>query len=69
MQVMLCRIEALQFVVITSDDTWVILQTTSMGSCLCSHYCSLDFQLRAYYIEGGDWAALLFLSESSVIVC
>ena len=35
----------------TSDDTWVILQTTSMGLCICTYYCSLNVHLGAYYIH------------------
>ena len=47
---MLCRVEALQFAGTISDDTWVILQTTSMGLCICAHYCSLNVHLGVHYI-------------------
>ena len=33
----LYRVKALQFTGTTSNDTWVVLQTTSMGLCICTH--------------------------------
>ena len=53
---MLCRVEAVsdamqsQFAGTTSDDTWVVLQTTSMGLYICTHYSSLNFHLGVHYI-------------------
>ena len=39
------------FVGTTSDNTWVILQITSMGLCICTYYCSLNVHLQVYYIH------------------
>ena len=39
------------FVGTTSDNTWVILQITSMGLCICTYYCLLNVHIQVYYIH------------------
>ena len=44
--------ESLQwFMGTTSNDTWVILQRTSMGLCIFIYYCSLNVHLQVFYIH------------------